>query len=80
MTAITATFEGGVLTPTQPLDLPERASVRLTLELLPASPVTAANLNAFLEGLPPLGDDAAAFLNDIRAIRAEFPAEPISWE
>jgi predicted DNA-binding antitoxin AbrB/MazE fold protein len=31
---ITATFEDGVLKPTQPLDLPERVQVRLTVELV----------------------------------------------
>lgn len=31
---ITATFENGVLKPTQPLDLPECAQVRLTVELV----------------------------------------------
>lgn len=29
---ITATFENGVLKPTQPLDLPEHAEVRITIE------------------------------------------------
>ena len=32
---VTATFEDGVLKPTQPLDLPARAQVRVTVELLP---------------------------------------------
>ncbi len=31
---ITATFEDGVLKPAQPLDLPEHAQVRLTIETL----------------------------------------------
>jgi len=31
---ITATFENGVLKPTQPLELPEHAQVRLTVEQL----------------------------------------------
>ena len=31
---ITATFERGVLKPTQPLDLPEYAQVRVTIEVL----------------------------------------------
>src|ERR1700688_3447133 len=34
MQTITATFENGVLKPAQPLDLPERAQVRLTIEPL----------------------------------------------
>ena len=31
---ITATFEDGVLKPTQPLDLPEHAQVSVTIEIL----------------------------------------------
>ncbi len=31
---ITATFENGILKPTQPLDLPDHTQVRLTIELL----------------------------------------------
>jgi predicted DNA-binding antitoxin AbrB/MazE fold protein len=34
MQTITATFEDGVLKPTEPLNLPEHADVRLTIELL----------------------------------------------
>ncbi len=30
---ITASFEDGVLKPTQPLDLPERAQVRVVIEM-----------------------------------------------
>lgn len=33
---VTATFENGVLKPTQPLNLPEHSQVRATLELLDA--------------------------------------------
>jgi len=40
MQTITATFEDGVLKPTQPLDLPAHAEVRLTIELLPAPRLT----------------------------------------
>lgn len=44
------------------------------------SPLTIGELNAFLCNLPPLGDDANDFLNDVRAIRAEFPAEANPWD
>jgi predicted DNA-binding antitoxin AbrB/MazE fold protein len=72
---ITATFEDGVLKPTHPLDLPAHAEVRLTIELLPASLLAVGNLNGFLRSLPALGDDAEEYAQDIRAVRAEFPAE-----
>ena len=42
MQTITATFEDGVLKPRQPLDLPAHAEVRVTVELLPATPLTVA--------------------------------------
>ncbi len=77
---ITATFQDGVLKPTQPLDLPAHAEVRITIELLPASPITVGQLNAFLRNLPALGDDAEEFAQDVRAIRAEFPAETNPWD
>jgi predicted DNA-binding antitoxin AbrB/MazE fold protein len=80
MQTITATFEDGVLKPTQPLDLPAHAAVRVTIELLPASPLTVGNLNTFLRSLPKLGDDAEAFAQDVRAVRAEFPAEANPWD
>jgi predicted DNA-binding antitoxin AbrB/MazE fold protein len=67
---ITATFEDGVLKPTQPLDLPAHAEVRVTIELLPESPLTVGKLNAFLKNLPSLGDDADGFAQDVRAVRA----------
>ena len=38
----------------------------------PSSPLTVGELNAFLRNLPSLGDDAYAFTQDLRAIRAEF--------
>jgi predicted DNA-binding antitoxin AbrB/MazE fold protein len=80
MQTITATFEDGVLKPTQPLDLPAHAEVRLTIELLPAPPLTVGKLNAFLKSLPALGDDAEGFSEDVRAVRAEFPAEANPWD
>jgi predicted DNA-binding antitoxin AbrB/MazE fold protein len=74
MQTITATYEDGVLKPTQPLDLPAHAEVRLTIELLPTAHLTVGKLNSFLRSLPKLGDDAEKFSQDVRAIRAEFPA------
>ena len=72
MTSLTfsATFEDGVLKPAEPLNLPAHAEVRVTIELLRASPLTVGGLNAFLRSLPALGDDAEPFAQDIRAIRA----------
>jgi predicted DNA-binding antitoxin AbrB/MazE fold protein len=80
MQTITATFEDGVLKPAQPLDLPAHAEVRVTIELLPSSSLTVGSLNAFLQSLPALGDDAEGFAQDIRAIRAEFPPEANPWD
>ena len=46
----------------------------------PASGLTVGNLNAFLQSLPALGDDAEQFAQDVHAIRAKFPAEKNPWE
>ncbi|HTU89146.1 MAG TPA: antitoxin family protein [Gemmataceae bacterium] len=80
MQTIIATFEDGVLKPAQPLDLPAQTQVRITIEVLPASPLTVGELNDFLRSLPSLGEDAEAFSKDVRAIRAEFPTEANPWE
>jgi predicted DNA-binding antitoxin AbrB/MazE fold protein len=80
MQTITATFEDGVLKPAQPLNLPAHAEVRVTIELLPASPLTVGKLDAFLRSLPALGEDAEGFSQDVRAVRAEFPAEANPWD
>ena len=80
MQTITATFEDGVLKPAQPLDLPLHAEVRVTIELVTARPLTVGKLNAFLRSLPALGDDAEGFERDVRAARAEFPAEANPWD
>lgn len=80
MQTITATFEDGVLKPAQPLDLPAHAQVRLTIEILPVSPLTVGKLNAFLRSLPALGEDAEGFSEDVRTIRAGFPVEADPWE
>jgi predicted DNA-binding antitoxin AbrB/MazE fold protein len=80
MQTITAIFEDGVLKPAQPLHLPAHAEVRLTIELLPASPPTVEKLNSFLQNLPTLAEDVEDFAQDVRAIRAQFPAEASSWD
>lgn len=80
MLTITATFEDGVLKPIEPLNLPAHSEVRVTIELVPDSLLTVAGLNAFLSRLPALGDDAADFAQDIRSVRAEFPAEAHAWD
>lgn len=46
----------------------------------PPSPLTVGELNAFLRSLPPLGDDAEKFAQDVRAIRDEFPTEASPWD
>ncbi len=50
MQTITATFEDGVLKPAQPLNLPDHAQVRVTIELLAADLQQAERLAA-LESL-----------------------------
>lgn len=80
MRSTTAIFEDGVFKPSEPLDIPAHAEVRLTIELVTPSPLTVGNLNAFLRGLPELGDDAEPFARDVRAARAEFPAEANPWD
>jgi antitoxin (DNA-binding transcriptional repressor) of toxin-antitoxin stability system len=50
--------------------------------LTPAAPrsrLQVRDLNAFLDRLPKLGEDAETFLEDIRAIRREFPSEASPW-
>jgi predicted DNA-binding antitoxin AbrB/MazE fold protein len=44
---ITATFEGGVLKPTQPLTLPEHTEVRVTIESIVNEPTQEERLAAF---------------------------------
>ena len=45
----------GVLKPAKPLNLPAHAQVRLTIEVLPASPLTVGKLKAFPRSLVALG-------------------------
>lgn len=56
---------------------------KVIARLTPAEPrsfLTIGELNAFLRSLPSLGDDADDFAQDIRAVRAEFPAEANPWD
>ena len=80
MQTITATFENGVLKPSQPLDLPAHAEVRLTIEVLPARSPSPEGLYAILKSLPSLGDDAESFAEDIRAVLASMPPEVDPWD
>jgi antitoxin (DNA-binding transcriptional repressor) of toxin-antitoxin stability system len=61
------------------LERDEKVIARLT-PAEPQSPLTVGELNAFLHNLPSLGDDAEAFVQDIREIRAQFPAEANPWD
>jgi hypothetical protein len=50
---------------------------QIVARLTPARPrpsLAVGDLNAFLRQLPPLGDDAEAFADNLRAIRGEFQA------
>jgi antitoxin (DNA-binding transcriptional repressor) of toxin-antitoxin stability system len=44
------------------------------------SKLKVRDFSAFLENLPRLGEDAAAFSNDVRNIRREFPSEASPWD
>ncbi len=46
----------------------------------PRSPLTVGELSAFLRNLPSLGDDADQFVQDVRAVRGEFPGESNPWD
>src|SRR5437868_563657 len=61
------------------LERDDKVIARLT-PAEPRSPLTVGELNAFLRNLPSLDDDAEDFARDIRAIRAEFPAEASPWD
>lgn len=46
----------------------------------PRSKLKVGDLNAFLENLPKLGEDAEAFSADLLTIRQEFPQESEPWD
>ena len=56
------------------LERDDQVIARLT-PARPQSPLTVGALNAFLRHLPPLGDDAERFTEDVRASRAALPPE-----
>lgn len=60
----------------------ERAD-RVIARLSPATPesrLKVRDLNAFLESMPLLEDDAEAFDSEIRELRRHAPAETNPWE
>jgi len=61
------------------LERDDKVIARLT-PAEPRTPLTVGDLKAFLASLPALGDDADEFAEDVRAIRAEFPAEANPWD
>ncbi len=80
MQTILATFEDGILKPSQPLNLPAHAELHVTIEVLSPTPLTVGKMNSFLQGLTSLGDDAEEFARDVCAIRAELPEETNPWD
>jgi antitoxin (DNA-binding transcriptional repressor) of toxin-antitoxin stability system len=60
------------------LERDDEVIARLT-PAVPRSRLKVGELNSFLEGLPKLREDADAFLEDVRAIRREFPSEANPW-
>jgi hypothetical protein len=79
MNSIKATWTNGQILPSEPIVWPE--GTELVIEpAMPHSPLSVGELDVFLRGLPPLGDDAEQFANDISAIRREFPAETNPWD
>ncbi len=80
MDSFTAIFDGGVLRPIQPLDLPANTEVLVTIDVLPQPSLTVSRLNEFLRSLPSLGDDAEDFERDIREFRAELQPSKNPWE
>ena len=44
------------------------------------SKLKVRNLGTFLHNLPRLGDDAAAFSDDVRNVRRELPSETDPWD
>ena len=61
------------------LERDDKVIARLT-PAEPRSRLTVGDLNAFLRNLPSLGNDADEFAQDVRNIRAEFPAESNPWD
>jgi antitoxin (DNA-binding transcriptional repressor) of toxin-antitoxin stability system len=56
---------------------------KVVARLMPAAPqsrLKVGDFNAFLRGLPTLGNDSEAFESDLREIRRSFGAETIPWD
>lgn len=70
MNVIKATWTNGQILPSEPVVWPEGTEL-LVEPAVPHSPLSIGQLNAFLCSLPPLGDDADQFAQDISAIRGE---------
>jgi len=62
------------------LERDDEVIARLTPAVSPRASLTVGKLNEFLRSLPSLGDDVDEFAKDVRAIRAEFPAEANPWD
>jgi antitoxin (DNA-binding transcriptional repressor) of toxin-antitoxin stability system len=60
------------------LDRGDRVVARIS-PARPTSPLKVRDLNAFLQSLPRLGEDAEAFREDLRAVRQSFPVERDPW-
>ena len=61
------------------LEKDDKVIARLT-PAIPEAPLKVRDLNAFLQSLPKLGEDANAFSRDVQAARGRFPAETNPWD
>ena len=61
------------------LDRGDRVIARIS-PVGPRPALQVRDLNAFLHGLPRLGDDAVAFGEDLKAIRRGLPEERDPWD
>jgi predicted DNA-binding antitoxin AbrB/MazE fold protein len=80
MQTILATYEDGVLKPSEPLCLPPHSKVQISIEVIESRLLTVGELNAFLQSLPKLGDDAEQFAKDIQFNRSLFPSQSSKWD
>ena len=62
------------------LERDNQVIARLTPPPVKKKGMTLGELNAFLQSLPSLGDDAEDFSKDIRAFRASLLPETDPWE
>ena len=61
------------------LERDEQVVARIT-PVRVSSKLKVRDLGSFLQNLPRLGDDAAAFIDDVRNIRRELPSETDPWD